>query len=106
MDIALLITEFLKDKTELRDFENDSINIINNQIAEWNFKNISCPTAEELEALAVIVEEKQAKEAIKAQIVELEALITPRRIREALISKDFSLINRVEEQIDTLRKQL
>lgn len=106
MDIALVITEFLKDKVELRDFENDSLSIVDNHIASWDFKNIPCPTEEELKACEEKVAIQQAKDDVLKQIKDLEDLITPRRIREALISKDFSLISRVEEQIAMLRKQL
>lgn len=44
--------------------------------------------------------------AIIEQIKELEASITPRRLREAILSGDFSFINGVNSQIETLRNQL
>ena len=43
MDIVLIVNEYLKDKQDLIDHENDSINIVDNQIVSWNFKNIPCP---------------------------------------------------------------
>ena len=46
------------------------------------------------------------KDAIKAQIAELEATITPRRMREALISGSMIFIRDVEDQIAALRTQL
>lgn len=58
MEIQLLINEYLKDKAKLRDIENDSLNVADNQIVSWNFKNIKQPTTEELEALVEAVKEK------------------------------------------------
>lgn len=55
MDIALCINEYLKDKQELRDLVNDSINIVDNQIYSWNFTNIPQPTKEELDAIAATI---------------------------------------------------
>jgi hypothetical protein len=46
------------------------------------------------------------KEAIKAQIASLEASITPRRLREALLTGDKTFIEGVEAQIAALREQL
>lgn len=60
-------------------------------------------TDEEAEALKP---QTDPKEAIKAQIASLEASITPRRLREALISGSFQFIRDVEEQIAALRAQL
>lgn len=57
-DIALLVEEYLADKTALRDFENDSINIVNNRIHTWDFKNIPQPT---LDDLFLIVPNQKAK---------------------------------------------
>jgi uncharacterized hydantoinase/oxoprolinase family protein len=105
-DISLLIEEYLKDKTALRDTENDSINIVNNQIVDWRFARIPCPTAEELAACEVMVQAKQAKEAILKQIAELEASVTSRRIREAVISGNNSFIVSVDSQIAVLRASL
>lgn len=50
-DITLLIEEYLKDKQELRDYENDEINIYEGKIFRWGFANISQPTVDELYAL-------------------------------------------------------
>lgn len=46
------------------------------------------------------------KEAIKSQIVQLEAQITQRRLREAMISGDKSFIQSIDAQIAALRAQL
>jgi hypothetical protein len=67
MDIALLVNEYLKGKEELRDFENDSLNIVDNQIMEWSFANISQPTMEELEALQESVQVRMDQEAINKE---------------------------------------
>lgn len=70
----------------------------------------------EVEMTAEEVSERQAEEAVaitKAatrnilnQIAELENQITPRRMREALVSGDFTFIENIENQIQTLRGQL
>lgn len=44
--------------------------------------------------------------AIYAQIAQLEATITQRRLREALLTGDTTFIDSVETQIATLRSQL
>lgn len=43
---------------------------------------------------------------IRKEIDELEASITPRRLREALLSRDTSFIASVEERITALRTEL
>lgn len=60
-------------------------------------------TDEEAEALKPLPD---PKEAIKSQIAQLEASITPRRLREALLTGDKTFIEGVEAQIAELRKQL
>lgn len=103
MDIAILITEYLADKLALRDVENDSLNISENQIVSWNFVNIPMPTAEDLAVCEATVLAKQAKEAKLTQIAALEAQITPRRIREAVLSGDNSFIADIDAQIAAIR---
>ncbi len=64
------------------------------------------------EEIAVREQEEQAnltqqvKDDILRQIQEIEILITPRRIREALLSGDTAWINTKEEEIVALRLQL
>lgn len=106
MDIAILITEYLKDKSELRDVENDSLNIMDNQIVTWNFTNIPQPTAEDLAICEQAVLANQAKEAKLAQIAELEAQVTNRRVREAVLSGDKSFIESIDAQIAAIRATL
>lgn len=106
MDIAILITEYLADKSELRDVENDSLNIVDNQIVSWNFANIACPTAEDLAVCEAAVLAKQAKAEKLAQIAALEAQVTPRRIREAVLSGDNSFIADIDAQIAAIRDTL
>jgi hypothetical protein len=60
-DLALLIEEYLADKSELRDPENDELNISEGRIVRWGFANIPQPTRGELVALIPIVELKQSK---------------------------------------------
>lgn len=60
-DVALLVTEFLIGKDDLRDFENDSINIVDGFLKDWNFVNIPRPTNSELIALIPTVSAKVAK---------------------------------------------
>jgi hypothetical protein len=106
IDIAILIEEYLKDKSALRDTENDSINIVNGQIQDWRFTNIPCPTRDELFDFVAVVELKNSKEAIQKEIAELEASITPRRVREAVISGDNSFIVSIDNQIAVLRAKI
>jgi hypothetical protein len=46
------------------------------------------------------------KIAIKAQIADLEAQLTPRRIREAMASGDYTIVKGIENQIIVLRSAL
>jgi hypothetical protein len=46
-DMALAVSEFLADKSNLRD-EDDSINIVDNNIHSWRFVNIPQPSIDEL----------------------------------------------------------
>ena len=105
MDIALIINEYLKEKDILRT-EDDSLNIVDNQIYSWNFVNIPCPTAEELEACHIKVTHHNARQLILNEIKQLEEQVTPRRIREAVISGDKSFIEDIEAQIVELRKHI
>jgi hypothetical protein len=67
VDIVFLLEAYLADKTELRDYENDSINIVNNQIKDFNFKNIPCPTRDQLHALVAGTKNKLSQEKINAE---------------------------------------
>ena len=49
---------------------------------------------------------RAAKDKIKGQIQNLENQITPRRIREAIVTQDYTFIQDIENQITTLRNQL
>lgn len=75
MEIALLIEEYLKDKTELMDYENDSFNIVENSIFRWDFKNIPQPTTEELLAFTAAVETRLATEQAVQQTAAIGAEI-------------------------------
>jgi hypothetical protein len=67
MDIALMINEFLKDKQELKTFD-DELNIVEGQIVLWKFANIPQPTTEELEALIPAIEASQVLAARKVTL--------------------------------------
>lgn len=56
MDIHLVINEFLKDKTHLIDYVNDSYNIVDNEIFRWDFTNIPQPSKEELDSIAQTIQ--------------------------------------------------
>jgi hypothetical protein len=62
-DVAIAVGEYLADKTELRDPENDSINIVDNNIFSWGFANIPQPSIDELFNAynAAIVKNNQAQ---------------------------------------------
>ena len=106
IDIVILINEYLKDKKELQDSESDSLNIVDGQIYSWNFKNIPCPTRDQLYDLVATVKSNNNKEAKLKQILELEAQITQRRIREAILTNDNSFIININNQIELLRGSL
>lgn len=63
MDIKIAINQYLSDKQHLIDIENDSINIVDNQIHTFNYRSIVQPTKEELEACyeLAIKEQEQKK---------------------------------------------
>lgn len=105
-DIAILIEEYLKDKEDLRDSENDSLNIVNNRIYSWSFSNISCPTVLDLVQQISKVELKKSKEEKMQQIQNLEKQITNRRLREAVLTGDYSFIQNIEQQIQIIRDSL
>lgn len=46
------------------------------------------------------------KDAIRRQIAELEASVTPRRLREAVLTGDHSFVDSVDKQIATLRASI
>lgn len=64
MDIKIAINQYLSDKQHLIDIENDSINIVDNQIHTFNYRNIAQPTKEELEACYKSAMTKNNQEAI------------------------------------------
>ena len=105
-EITELIEAYLSGKDSLRDMENDSINIVNNRIVDWRFANILIPSRDDLIALIPTVQAKQSKDAILKQIADLEAQITPRRVREAIVNNDNSFIINIDNQIIALRARL
>ena len=102
MNIFELIVLYLSDKEELKT-PSDSYNVVDGNIYTWNFVNIPMPTAEDLAVCEATVLAKQAKEAKLTQIAALEAQITPRRIREAVLSGDNSFIADIDAQIAAIR---
>jgi hypothetical protein len=70
--------------------------------------NIPFTEEEELQFDAELAEhaKEQAKIIIKAQITALEASVTPRRQREAILSIDTTWLADIELQIGQLRQQL
>lgn len=59
-DMTLAISEFLTDKATLLDPENDSFNIVNNNIFSWGFVNIPQPSISELfDSYNIAVAKKQ-----------------------------------------------
>jgi hypothetical protein len=105
-DIALLISEYLIGKDALRDPENDSINIVNNRIHSFTFTNIPQPSVSELLALIPAVQAKNTRDGKLKQIADLEALVTPRRVRDAVLSGDNSFIQNIDDQVQAIRVTL
>lgn len=66
-DIALLVNEYLADKAELRDPENDSINISEGRIVRWEYTNIPQPTLAQLVGAKAPVSSKAAQAQINAE---------------------------------------
>jgi hypothetical protein len=102
MDIAFLIEEYLKDKTALRDTENDSINIVNNQIQDWRFTNIACPTQEELDALIPVVQAKQTKEKLIADKLAVGAAAREKCQKVLDVIAGYNESNLTATQIDSM----
>jgi hypothetical protein len=65
-DLALLINEYLADKSELRDPENDEMNLSEGRIIRWGFVNIPKPTNSELLALIPQAESNANQASINA----------------------------------------
>lgn len=59
-DVVLLINEYLKGKEALKD-ELDCLNVVDNRIHAWDFKNIPRPSIPELHALINISKENVSK---------------------------------------------
>jgi hypothetical protein len=70
--------------------------------------NIPFTAEEEIEWAAQVLEyqKEQPKILIKAEIAALEALITPRRTREAILAIDTTWLSEQEAAIALLRTQL
>lgn len=69
MDISLAVSEYLADKKDLIDQENDSINIVENRIHSFNFKNIPQPSVAELIACFEAAEAKNKQQSINAEAI-------------------------------------
>lgn len=105
-DIVLLISAYLEGKESLKDPKNDSINIVDNRIFGWSFANITKPTNAELVAFVSNVKSKQSEKILLTQIADLEASVTPRKIREAILSGDKTFIANVDSAISSVRHKL
>jgi hypothetical protein len=105
-EMASLVNLYLSDKSNLRDPENDELNITNNKIFRWNFTNIPKPTKDQLLALAPSLTANISKSDKLKQIEELEKQITPRRVREAILTGDITLIMNIDNQIQQIRATL
>jgi hypothetical protein len=86
------------------EYTNENGELVPEQVIEHEQKVIQHKETYSIEVVDISKEVEKQK--IIKQIEELEAMITPRRIREALLSKDYTVISRVEEQIAILRSQL
>lgn len=64
------------------------------------------PISPEEAAVLQVVPPPSEADLLKAEIVDLEATITPRRLREALLGTDGGWLARVDKQITDLRGQL
>lgn len=82
---------------------DNSLHVIEPEFAHLLPAGSIAITDEEAEALRP---QPDPAEVIKAQIAALEATITPRRLREALMTGDNSFIVGVDAEIAALRAQL
>jgi hypothetical protein len=93
-DIALLVNEYLADKAELRDLENDSINISEGRIVRWDFANIPQPTLAQLLACKAPAISKAAQAEINAAarkyLAESDYKVL-RHIRQKALNQSLSL---------------
>jgi hypothetical protein len=105
MDIALKISKYLEKHKDVRD-ENDSLNLVDGMIVGWDFLNVPIPTEQDLIDAEAELTSLEARNSLLKAIADAEASITPRRVRECLISGDKSFIEGVEAQIVALRNQL
>jgi hypothetical protein len=64
LDVALAVSEYLADKQNLVDRENDSINIVDNRIHSFTFANIPHPSIDELLACYEAAAAKNTQAAI------------------------------------------
>ncbi len=104
-NISDLVSAFLSDKQHLVT-EDDSINIHNNKIHNWSFKNIAKPTNQQLSSVILTKNQMIQRQEKLKQIADLEKQITTRRVREALVSGDNSFIVNIENQIIAIRNTL
>jgi hypothetical protein len=68
-DVALLLNDFLADKAHLRT-DDDSINIVDGVIHRWDFKNIACPSIDELYGLIQPVQSKLKQDKINQECLQ------------------------------------
>ena len=82
----------------------DEVEVVVQEYAPAVYETIDVPSEYEVEI--VDISDEIAKDAIRKQIAELEASITPRRMREAIMSGDYSWIENVDLEIEILRGEL
>lgn len=104
VDLALLIGKSIEGKE--RDFENDSLNISEGKLISFDFTHIARPTNAELLALIPSIQNDKQRQDKLDQIIALESSISPRRLREAVLSGDTSFIESIEQQILEIRNTL
>lgn len=104
-NINLLIQEFLLDKDNLKDY-NDNYNISNGLIVNWDFKNIPCPSYSELLSYKQKVDNDLFNLSQIKKIIELESQITTRRLVEAVNNIDNGWLLNLNNEITLLRSTL
>lgn len=84
----------------------------NNQLHEMDaegFEHLLPAGAVEIsaaEAASLRAAQIDPAEAVRQQIAELEASVTPRRLREAVLTGDHSFVESVDKQIAALRRSI
>lgn len=98
-----LVSEEVPEIKEIQLIEGVEVEVITQEYQPAVYQTIEVPAEYSYEITDITAELESSKLVKLRQIEELEALVTPRRYREALLSGDHSFIESIEAQIEVLR---